>query len=88
MIRGVKSGKLRATALDIARGECHLTAMSKKPSPLPADDDSEAETAALAAAVAKSRADRRAVPHDEMRAWLLEIEAGNFDAPPPKPRLL
>jgi hypothetical protein len=59
-----------------------------KPTRLPDIDDGKAETAALAAAVAEARADRRAVPHDEMRAWLLEIAAGNFDAPPPQPRLL
>jgi hypothetical protein len=56
--------------------------------PLPEIDDDAAETAALAAAVAAARADRRGVPHEEMRAWLLEIAAGNFDAPPPEPRLL
>jgi hypothetical protein len=50
-------------------------------------DDEAAETAALAVAVAEARADRRAVPHEEMRAWLLEIVDGNFDAPPPEPRL-
>jgi hypothetical protein len=60
-----------------------------KTAPIPDIDDEEAcELAALAEAVAKARADRRAVPHSEMRAWLLEIAAGNFDAPPPEPRLL
>jgi len=62
--------------------------MSQPAHPLPDLDDDEAETAALAAAVAEARADPRAVPHEEMRAWLLEIVAGNFDAPPPEPRLL
>lgn len=62
--------------------------MSNTARTTPDIDDEAAETAALAAAVAASRADRRAVPHDEMRAWLLEIAAGNFDAPPPEPRLL
>ncbi|MDR3516444.1 MAG: CopG family transcriptional regulator [Azospirillaceae bacterium] len=62
--------------------------MAEPVRPLPDLDDAEAETAALAAAVEKSRADRRAVPHEEMRAWLLEIVAGNFDAPPPESRLL
>ena len=57
--------------------------------PIPDIDDEEAaELAALAKAVAAARADRRAVPHEEMRAWLLEIAAGNFDAVPPEPRLL
>ena len=55
---------------------------------IPDIDDDVAETAALAEAVAASRADRRAVTHDEMRAWLLEIAAGNFDALPPEPRFL
>ena len=54
---------------------------------LPDIDDEEAETALLAAAVAEARADPRIVPHEEMRAWLLEIAAGNFDASPPEPRL-
>ncbi|HWK45024.1 MAG TPA: CopG family transcriptional regulator [Stellaceae bacterium] len=54
--------------------------------PLPDIDDDEAELAALAVAVAEARADSRSVPHSEVRAWLLEIAAGNFDAPPPIPR--
>ena len=49
-------------------------------------DDEAAELVALTAAVDAARADRRGVPHAEMRAWLLEIAAGNFDAPPPEPR--
>lgn len=60
--------------------------MSEPAHPLPDLDDDEAETAALAAAVAASDADPRVVPHSEMRAWLLEIAAGNFDAPPPVAR--
>jgi hypothetical protein len=56
--------------------------------PAPALDDEAAETAALVAAVAEARADPRAVPHDEMRAWLLRIAAGELDAPPPEPRHL
>jgi hypothetical protein len=32
--------------------------------------------------------DPREVPHEEMRAWLLKIAAGEFDAPPPNPRIL
>jgi len=51
-------------------------------------DDDAAEAAALAEAVAEARADLRGVPHEEMRAWLLRIEAGEFDAPPPEPRRL
>ncbi|MDE1147011.1 MAG: hypothetical protein PW843_10365 [Azospirillaceae bacterium] len=46
------------------------------------------ETTALAAAVAEADADLRAVPHEEMRAWLLELAAGNFAAPPPVARFL
>jgi DNA-binding IclR family transcriptional regulator len=44
------------------------------------------DPAALAAAVAEARADGRSIPHSEVRAWLLEIAAGNFDAPAPIPR--
>ena len=51
-----------------------------------ADDEEAAEAAALAAAVADSDADPRVAPHDEVRAWLLRIAAGEFDAPPPQPR--
>ena len=50
------------------------------------DDEEAAEFAALTAAVEKARANRRGSPHDEMRVWLLEIAAGNFDAPPPVAR--
>jgi hypothetical protein len=56
--------------------------------PLPEIDDDDAETAALTAAVSEARADLRAVPHEEMRAWLLEIAAGNFAAVPPEARIL
>jgi hypothetical protein len=52
--------------------------------PLPDLDDNEvAGLAALAAAVAESDADPGMIPHSEMRVWLLDIAAGNFDAPPP-----
>jgi len=51
---------------------------------VPADHDEEAaELAALTAAVKEARLDASSVPHAEMRAWLLEIAQGNFDAPPP-----
>jgi len=56
--------------------------------PLAEVDEAEAETAALKAAIAKSRTDLREVPHEEMRAWLLKIAGGEFDAPPPNPRIL
>jgi len=52
----------------------------------PGLDDDEAELGALAAAIAASDADPRVIPHSKMRAWLLEIAAGNFDAPPPVAR--
>ena len=52
------------------------------------EDEDAAELAALTAAVEASLANPRAVPHDEMKAWLLEIAAGNFDAPPPVARIL
>ena len=57
--------------------------MSNAPFPLPELDEEAAELAALDAAVAKSRADERGVPHAEMRDWLLQIAAGNFDAEAP-----
>jgi hypothetical protein len=60
--------------------------MSKAQSPLPDHDEEEAELAALTAAVNKSRANKLAVPHAEMREWLLEVAAGNFDAKPPESR--
>jgi hypothetical protein len=75
------------TALEFWSDSTHSHLMSDAAPPSDIDDD-EAETAALAAAIAVARTDRRAVPHAEMRAWLLEIAAGNFDAPPPDPRLL
>jgi len=56
--------------------------------PLAEIDDDAAEAEALSAAIAKARADKREVPHEEMRAWLLKISEGDFDAPPPIPRLL
>jgi hypothetical protein len=56
------------------------------PAPLIEDDEAEAEARALAAAIAESDADLRTVPHEEVRAWLLRIAQGEFDAPPPEPR--
>jgi len=60
--------------------------MSAPAKPLPEQDDDAAETEALKAAVTEARADIRSIPHEEVRAWLLEVSAGNFDAPKPKPR--
>jgi hypothetical protein len=58
--------------------------MSEAAHPFPDfDDDEAAELAALTAAVAEARADSRSIPHSQVRAWLLEIAAGNFAAPPP-----
>lgn len=56
------------------------------PHPIPEPDDEEAaEAAALAAAVAEARADPRpTIPHERVRAWLLRVAAGEFDAPPPE----
>jgi hypothetical protein len=49
-------------------------------------DDDAAELAALTAAVAEADADPRpSVPHEKVRAWLLELANGNFTAPPPLP---
>jgi hypothetical protein len=66
----------------------HITNMTDTAHPLPELDENEAEAVALKAAIAKSRADPREVPHEEMREWLLKIAAGDFTAEPPKPRLL
>lgn len=56
------------------------------------EDGEAAETALLLEAIREARADPRAdprnAPHEEMRAWLLRIAAGEFDAEPPEPRLL
>jgi hypothetical protein len=57
-----------------------------QPTPLIEDDEAEAELRALAAAVAESDADPRSVPHEAVRALLLRLAAGDFDAPPPEPR--
>ena len=42
----------------------------------PYDPELEAERLLLEAAVAKARADRRYAPHEEVRAWLLELANG------------
>jgi hypothetical protein len=55
------------------------------PAPLIEDDEDAAEAQALAAAIAESDADPRSATHDEVRAWLLRIANGEFDAPPPEP---
>jgi hypothetical protein len=54
----------------------------------PVDDLEEAERLALAKAIAEAEADPRAVPHEEMMAWLKRLASGEHDAPPPKPRPL
>ena len=56
------------------------------PAPLIDDDEAQAEARALAAAIAESDANPRTVPHEEVRAWLLLLANGEFDAPPPEPR--
>ena len=61
--------------------------MDRHPDPTLVDDDT-AEATALAEAVARARADNRAVSHAEMRAWLLRIASGDADAPPPTPRTM
>lgn len=68
--------------------KAYIQHMSKAQSPLPDYDEEAAELAALTAAVNKSRANRLGVPHAEMREWLLEIAAGNFEAKPPVSRKL
>jgi hypothetical protein len=54
--------------------------------PAPLIEDDEAETRARAAALAASDSDPRTAPHAEVRAWLLRLADGDFDAPPPEPR--
>jgi Fe-S-cluster formation regulator IscX/YfhJ len=54
-----------------------------RPAPL-IEDAGEAQ--ALAAAIAESDADPRTVPHEDVRAWLLRLASGEFDAQPPEPR--
>jgi Fe-S-cluster formation regulator IscX/YfhJ len=63
----------------------YLVAMTQ-PAPLIEDDEAAAEARALAAAIAESDADPRTVPHEDVRAWLLRLAQGEFDAPPPEPR--
>ncbi len=57
-----------------------------QPAPRIEDDEAAAEARALATAITESDADPRTVPHEEVRAWLLRIARGEFDAPPPEPR--
>lgn len=57
-----------------------------QPAPLIEDDQTKAAARTLAAAIAESDADPRVAPHDEVRAWLLRLAEGEFDAPPPTPR--
>ncbi len=60
--------------------------MNEPARPVPDLDDVTAEAAALKAAVAQSDADPRFVPHHDMRAWLLKLADGQFDATPPVAR--
>jgi hypothetical protein len=55
-----------------------------QPNVLLDDDEAAAEARALAAAIAESDADPRTIPHEEVRAWLLRLAQGDFDAPPPQ----
>lgn len=72
--------------LELHPGSLYDVSMSDPSRLLPDFDEDAAELAALTAAVAEARADTRAIPHSEVRAWLIEIAAGNFAAPPPVPR--
>ena len=62
--------------------------MTNPARPIADFDDEAAEIAALTRAVEKARANKRGVPHEEMRIWVLELADGNFDAPPPVAREL
>jgi len=74
--------------LDIIAAQGHIVIMTDAAHPLPDTDEADAEAVALKAAIAKSRADPREVPHEEMREWLLKIADGDFDAAPPVARIL
>jgi len=54
------------------------------PAPIIEDDEDAAEAQALAAAIAVAEADPRRVPHEDVRAWLMRLAEGEFDAPPPR----
>ena len=64
----------------------HYDLGMNRPAPHIEDDEADAEARALAAAIAESDADPRGAPHEEVRAWLLRLTQGEFDAQPPKPR--
>ena len=74
--------------LDSGGADWHTELMNDSVLPLAEMDDDAAEAEALKAAIAKARADKREVPHEEMRAWLLKSAEGDFSPPPPVPRLL
>ncbi|MBD0274005.1 MAG: Gfo/Idh/MocA family oxidoreductase [Acetobacteraceae bacterium] len=67
---------------------CHSGAMtSARPAPTSPEDDDAAEREAMLAAVERGRAAAAAgqvVPHERVREWLLDMEAGG-DAPLPQP---
>lgn len=50
------------------------------------NEDIRAEEKALALAVAEARSETRVISHEAMRAWLLRLAAGEFDAEPPEAR--
>jgi hypothetical protein len=53
-----------------------------RPVPPTGEDAGAAETTALAAAIAVAEADPRRIPHEGVRAWLLRLAGGAFDAQP------
>lgn len=50
------------------------------------EEDAAAEAHALRIAILESDADPRTAPHEEVRAWLLRLAHGEFDAVAPEPR--
>jgi hypothetical protein len=76
---------MRGFIWSVANERLYRDAMDTRSSPL-SEVEEEADVRALAAAVAESDADPRVVSHEEARSWLLRLEAGVFDAPPPEPR--
>ena len=83
-MRGARLGNF--AMMEIRPQRRYVCRMSDAARPLPDFDESAAELVALTAAVAEARAETGSIPHSDVRAWLLEVAAGNFTAPPPVPR--
>ncbi len=84
---GLRVGGIKHPGLGFYPGCAGLygEAMSER-APRVEEEEAELEARALAAAIAESDADPRTVPHEAVRAWLLRLAEGEFNAPPPEPR--